>query len=92
MIFLFYIIGWLTILFGLGSGGYAVYNGVNAYMSAAAAPISSDFGAFLKWTMEFGVYLAVPGLWVIFWGLLLLAVGAALSRLDEIAYNTRSMT
>jgi len=86
MAFLFYIIGWLAILFGIGWTGYLVYDGISAL-----GPF--ELMTYVNYmTRSFGLGLLTPGLWTAFYGLLLLAIGAILSRLDEIANNTRSMT
>lgn len=80
MAFLFYLLGWLAILVGAAWSGYMVYNGVNAL---------SGIPDIINYLTTVGIVLAAPGLWTLFCGLLLLAVGGSLSRLDEIAYNTR---
>jgi hypothetical protein len=81
MAILFYILGWLAILGGAGWAGYLIYNGINAL-----GP-NPDIVSYLT---SVGILLATPGLWTLFSGLLLLAIGGGLSRLDEIAYNTRT--
>jgi hypothetical protein len=84
MAFLFYILGWLAILFGVAWGGYLTYNGLVAFGPFELMP-------YVNYMTSTGLSLITPGVWTVFYGLLLLAVGGALSRLDEISYNTRSM-
>lgn len=82
MAFLFYILAWLAILGGAAWGGYL---GVNAF-NAAAKPV--DYVDFAVNTLPLTV---APSGGLLLSGLILLAVAGLLSRLDEIAYNTRPM-
>ncbi len=82
MAFLFYILGWLAILGGAAWSGYMVYLGISGLPTAGVQEI-------IEYLTRTGLLVATPGLWYVFCGLLLLAVGGVLSRLDEIAYNTR---
>ena len=86
MAFLFYILGWLSVLGGLAWAGYLLYN----QMNAASVPMQVD--AVMTYMNTVGFSIIAPGLSLLFTGLLLLAIGGALSRLDEIAYNTRPMS
>lgn len=82
MAFLFYVLGWLSILGGGAWSGYTLYNGITIQTDQSLENL-------LKYLGNSGLVVAGPGLWYVFCGLLLLAVGGLLSRLDEIAYNTR---
>ncbi len=80
MAFLFYILAWLSILGGLAHAGYQGYLAYNA----ALAPINVT--TFVVNTLP---PLVGFGLGLLFAGLVILAIAGILSRLDEIAYNTR---
>ncbi len=82
MAFLFYILGWLAILGGAAWSGYMVYLGISTLPAQGMQEI-------IDYVTRVGLATATPGMWYLFCGLLLLAVGGVLSRLDEIAYNTR---
>ena len=86
MAFLFYVLGWLAILGGAAWGGYLLYYNMNA------ANVPMQIEPVMRYMNTIGFSFIGPGLTAIFTGLLLLAIGGVLSRLDEIAYNTRSMT
>jgi hypothetical protein len=82
MAVLFYALGWLAVLAGAGWVGYGLYTG------ASALPIGVDLLGYLT---TVGLPAATPGVWIAFFGLFLVALGAVISRLDEIAYNTRAL-
>jgi hypothetical protein len=80
MAFLFYILGWLAVFGGIAHAGY---QGYIAYTDATA-PLNVT--TFLVDTLP---PLVTFGLELILAGLVVLAIAGILSRLDEIAYNTR---
>jgi hypothetical protein len=59
-------------------------------MTAANVPMQVD--PIMTYMNTVGFATAAPGLSAVFTGLILLAIGGVLSRLDEIAYNTRTMS
>lgn len=73
----FYVIGWLVIIGGAVVGGYTALG-----MSQAMNNVGV-YGA----STVFGVALA-SALGIVMTGLLLLAIGGVLARLDRIVYNT----
>ncbi len=88
MAIIFYLLGWIGILGGAGWAGYTLFQGIQNVLNAPAQ--SSMITGILDYLTNFGLITASPGLWMLFAGLLLLAVGGILSRLSEIAYNTRN--
>ena len=83
MAFLFYILAWLSILGGAAYSGYLVVN-------ATRGLTGTD--AWIAFALNQGLPVTMPGLQVILAGLVLLAIAGILSRLDEIAYNTRPLS
>jgi hypothetical protein len=81
MAVLFFAVGWLTTFIGAAWGGYTLYTGVTTLGSADV----------LGYVATSGASAITSALLVIFAGLLFLALGGILSRLDEIAYNTRAL-
>jgi hypothetical protein len=81
MAIIFYLLGWLCIV----SGGFYTW----VLITGGAQPPDQP-GAALSNVML--VSLAQPGLTVMMGGLILLALGGALSRLDRIARNTALST
>ena len=88
MAVIFYLLGWIGILVGAGWAGYTLYGGVQSAMTNPSS--QSMISAILDYLTNFGLLSASSGLWMLFSGLLLLAIGGILSRLSEIAYNTRN--
>ena len=88
MAVIFYLLGWIAILIGAGMAGYNVFQDVQ--MITQTTTSNSMLSEILNYTTGTGVLRASVGLWTLFSGLLLLAVGGILSRLSEIAYNTRN--
>jgi uncharacterized membrane protein YjgN (DUF898 family) len=82
MAFLFYILAWLSILGGAAYAGYLVVN-------ATRAVAGTD--QWIAFALNQGLLVTMPALQVILAGLVLLAIAGVLSRLDEIAYNTRPL-
>lgn len=80
MAFLFYIIGWLCILGGGANGSYLVLNATRGV---------ADLEGWIAFTLNDALPLTMPALQVMLAGLLLVAIAGILSRLDEIAHNTR---
>lgn len=83
MAFLFYILAWLSILGGAAYGGYLTLNATRGV---------NTVDAWIAFGLNQGLTVLGPALEVIFVGLILLAVAGILSRLDEIAYNTRPLS
>lgn len=81
MAVIFYLLGWIGILGGAGWAGYTIFQGVRT---------TTALSDIINYLTNFGLLAASPGLWMLFSGLMLLAVGGVLSRLSEIAYNTRN--
>jgi hypothetical protein len=88
MAVIFYLLGWIGILVGAGWAGYTLFQGIQNVVSAPSS--QSMISGIIDYLTNFGLLSASPGLWTLFSGLLLLAVGGILSRLSEIAYNTRN--
>jgi hypothetical protein len=88
MAVIFYLLGWIAILIGAGMAGYNVFQDIQ--IITQSTPTNSMLSEILGYISGTGVLRASTGLWMLFSGLLLLAVGGILSRLSEIAYNTRN--
>ena len=88
MAVIFYLLGWIGILVGAGWAGYTLFQGLQNVISSPAE--TSMLSGILDYLTKFGLVAASSGLWMLFSGLLLLAVGGILARLSEIAYNTRN--
>lgn len=80
MAFLFYIIGWLAVFGGIAHAGY------QGYLAYNGAPAPLNVTSFIVDTLP---PLVTFGFGLILAGLVILAIAGILSRLDEIAYNTR---
>lgn len=82
MAFLFYILAWISILGGAAYAGYLTLN--------AARGITGTDG-WIAFALNQGLPVTMPALQIVMAGLVLLAIAGILSRLDEIAYNTRPL-
>lgn len=79
MIFVFNVLGWMSVVIGALSAGFTLFG------RSARGPISSA-------EMFARIAVAMPGLGLMFVGLLLFAIAGVLSRLDKIVANTAATT
>ncbi len=83
MAIVFYVIGWIVLIVGAVLVGLAV-----PHMSGVAEAVNSAT-SFDATTLTTVVAPLVGGATIMFTGLLIMAIGGVLSRLDKIARNTR---
>lgn len=77
MAVVFYVIGWLVIIGGAALGGFSVYSVAQAAGSANLSSLGALYGAAVG-----------PSVGIMVSGLMFLAIGGVLARLDRIVYNT----